>query len=175
MSDPYVAATKSGFWDRSAKRLRTIADTVPNLREEQLQASPTSPEAAQLVRQLYIHRTDGRALPSDVKRQFVVCFANSLGVSPDRIQPHAGHVFDAFVLAINRALEIARKYGEQGAKEPILNLRHGQIDEHPVSLENNLALLAGGQAEIREILTFEEAYQTQAPRREAVVRPEPAG
>ncbi len=75
----------------AGRRLTSMAEEVPGVHSADLRAFIKSPEAAQIVRQLFVlGASPGSAVPSSAKSQFLVALSRKVGIAPEQLEPHAG-------------------------------------------------------------------------------------
>jgi hypothetical protein len=156
----------------AGKRMSQLATELPGGREAEVKAFLESPEAAQLIRQLFVIQSGGGPLlPGEVKRQFTASLAAWLRVPPERLEPHGSAIFDQFAAATRRALDIARRHGDRSAETAHETLRDVHVREHLIGIERNLELLAGSRADRDEIADFEQRYRAHVLQTHTFLRP----
>jgi hypothetical protein len=156
------------------ERLTAVEAIDSDIGGERLRAYLSSPEAHQIVGQLFLSTTHGGddlgALL--IREQFAQQLAQWLEQPVDPLRPHADRLFDAFVAAAHASLEFAIEREILAAHEASSAYRHRTLTDHLENIRHNLDLLKSETLpSIEELLEFEAQYRKQLVAREAHIVP----
>jgi len=171
------------YFDKNDVFQKTVGETTDsvlvsfNIKDDQmmntLREYLLSPEVESIIRQIYAAclTTSLDSHGNSIRSEFRISLATHLNQSENKIKHFADNLFDLFLNACQRALEVAVSKDYLSLDEARTTLRFKMLHDELNAIQKNLSLLSSNELDTPAILEFEKIYRNQIANRHKYIVP----